>query len=451
MEARQVVGSLWAVILLGTMMAGTAAAQSDYSSSMPQDNVATASSSTGDATVTESSVDKPANTNPDTSVKQIGTPFPLRMDPGGYRIGPVHLVNVTTSGFYNVATPTNGDTQTLLGSSIGANFVYNHPINNGLVSVQADPTVYISGSSAYVNSVAGVTLTKQLTARWTMDASVQWTYFQNDYLLQTPEYLLAYASGGVVLQTLYAQQNGSTMYESNSFSMNYQLGGRTQLALSPTINASFSDIDGVSYLITQLGGGATLTHSFTPARSGSVYANITHATSSQAQTSGGSGWTTYSIGAGFNQRIGQNWYLNGSIGASQQSGVSVPWLPTGSASLMRVFRRSTIAAAYSRSTAAATLLSSGYFDQADISFARQFGTKVSTSIDFGAFRSISTGSHDHGTRARASVSYRWRRNLGWFFSYSYTNQVTSQATLFAGRTNYVSAGLNWTLGQPGAQ
>ncbi len=448
MAARLVLGPLWMGIVLGAIALGTAGAQDTPSSPMDQNSVATDSSSSQDAPPTDAAV-ATTNDNPDTAIKKVGTPFPLGMDPGGYRIGPLHLINVTTSGFYNVAKPQEGGgTHTFLGSDVGADLVYTHLINNGIVAVQANPTVYISGNSPYLNLLGGVSLNKQLTQRWSMTANAQWTYYQNQYLLQTPQYLLAYTSGGLVLQTLYAQQNGSTIYETNNFSMNYQVSGRTQLSLAPTVNVTFNDVDGKSNLLSQFGGGANLSHSFTPNRSASLYGNITHSTMTQSQASGLPDWMTYNLGAGLNQKFGQSWFLDASIGASLQSGPNQAWLPTGTASLMKAFHKGSVTVAYSRGTAAATLLSSGYFDQADFAATRQFGSKVSTSLNLGVFRSVDTGTSNNGKRATASLYYGWRRNLAWSFSYSYTDQSSTQASLYSGQTSYFSGGLTWTLGHP---
>ena len=451
MAARPFWRALSITVVLGALSVGFTAAQ-DSPSSIVDSTGAPADHGSSDTTSPTQEVDvaSTANdpTNPDTSIKMVGTPFPLRLDPAGYRIGPIHLTNVSTSGFYSIAAPVGQSSQTLVGTSIGGNFVYTHPVANGMVAIQANPTVYISPGSAYVNSIGGVDFSKQLTPRWSMTASAQWTFYQNEYLLQTPQYLLAYSAGGLVLQNIYAQRNGSTTYESNAFSMNYSLSGRTQLSLSPTVSTSFADVDGVSYLVAQLGGGGTLTHSFTPNRSGFVYGNLTRAFTTQTQGTGVSDWNTYSIGGGFNQKIGRTWFLSGSLGATQQTSLDSHWTPTGSATVMKTLKNGTISAAYSRSSAAATLLSSGYFDQADLAYVRQFGTKFGASMGLGVFRSIETTGHNHGSRANASLSYIWRRNLSWLFSYAYFSQESTHSTLYSGRTNYISAGLTWTLRQP---
>jgi hypothetical protein len=182
-----------------------------------------------------------------------------------------------------------------------------------------------------------------------------------------------------------------------------------------------------------------------------VYGNATHAFSTQPQSSGSNGWNTYSIGGGLNQKIGLTWYLSGSLGATRQTGLDSHWLPTGSATILRTFQNGSISAAYSRTTAVATLVSSGYFDQIDLVYARQWGRKFGTSLGVSAFRSIETTSKNRGRRANASLSYAWRRNLAWSFSYAYSDQNSTQATLYSGRTNYISVGLNWALGQPGTR
>ncbi len=447
MAARHILGVLWSATVLGALCLGTAAAQ-DSTSSLPDANGAPIDYSSPSAATpsSDSVVDSTANDaqKTDTPFTKLGSAFPLKMDPGGYRIGPLHVIQISSSGFYGVATPPGESSQSYVGSSFDTEIVYTHPVRNGLMAFQASPDLYLSNGSAFVNVETAFNFTKQLTPRWSMTANAQWTFFQNEYLLQSPEYLLAYAAGGIVVQSVYAQRNGSTMYLSDGFAVNYQISGRTQLSLSPSVNLSLSDTNGTTYLTTQLGGGATLTRTFSPNRSGYVYANMNRASSLEAQANGTSGWNTFSVGGGFNQKLGNSWFFAGSLGVSDQSGLMM----TGGASLLKTFHKNTLSAAYSRSTATQTLLSSGYFDQADVAYSRQFGRKISANIDVAAYRGIDTGNHNHGKRASASVSYGWRPNMAWFFAYSYTDQVSNQLTLYSGKTSYLRAGLTWTLGHP---
>lgn len=380
------------------------------------------------------------------------------MDPGGYRVGPVHFLDISTSGFCDIATPNGQSTQEFWGTSIGTNIVYTHPVNNGMLAVQGNPMISVSDGTPYVNLTGGIAFTKQVTARWSMSAFAQTTFYQNTYLLQTPQYLLAYAAGGIVLQNLYAQHTGSTMYESNGFSMNYLMSGKTQLSLTPNVGLSYTREVGASYLLGQVGGGATLTHSFTPYFSALVFGTVARSYSDEPvntpllnapDTGNISSWNTYSVGVGVNQKIGASWYFTGSIGASLQQGLNnSSWMPTGGATIMKSMRRGTISAAYSRTEAAQVLLSSGYFDQADLAYVTQVNSRISASLGLGAFRSVGTGSSERGKRAYGNLSYRWIRNLAWQFGYNFSSQNGTQRSLYFGDTSYFSVGLNWVLGHP---
>jgi hypothetical protein len=440
-------------LLMSTSMARAQDSAQPLSSDGPA--VSDGTSSSDDAAAQDTSVTSPADaTTPVSQVKQVGTPFPLEIDPGGVRIGPVHMTNISTSGFVDVATPQGSSAQQYWGTSVGANLVYSHPVNNGLLTIQANPNVSVSNGTPYLNTLGGLDFTKQLTARWSMSASSQWTFYQNTYLLQTSQYLLAYAAGGLVLQRAYAQQAGSTISEANTLSMNYQVNGRSQLSISPIVNLGFTDINGVSQLVGQLGASASVTHSFTPNRSGFLSASVYRSYSSvptgiQQDGEPSTQWNNYSVGGGFNQKIGQTWYVAVSASASlqQQAGAS-SWLPTGSASIMKNFHNGNLSAAYSRREAAQVLLSSGYFDQADVSYVTHFGPKVSASVGAGAFRSINTGSSQRGKRAYASVSYRWVRNLSWSFAYNLSSQNGTGSSLYYGDITNFTVGLNWALGHP---
>jgi len=442
-----------AIVLM--LISALAALGQDASASSSSDQQMTSDQSSSSVPETKVASDDtslpPGAAEADSHIKQLGTAFPLHMDPGGYRIGPVHLVDVSSSGFYNTATPQQGPSQSYWGTSVASDFAYTRKTDRGVLAIQGNPVVTMGSGSAYFNTDGSLDYVRMLSPRWTMNASAAVTFYQNEFLLQTPQYLLAYAAGGLVLQHLYVQQKGSTIFESNSLSFNYQLSGRTQLSLSPNIGLSLNDVDGSALTVGQLGGGATLTHSFTPERSGFVYTNVTRAYSTQAQSNGSNAWNTSSIGGGFTQSFQHSLFLSASLGASSQQGIGSHWLPTGSLSVMKTFHDHTISAAYSRSTAAQTLLSSGYFDQVDISYISHFGQKFSTSVGIGAFRSIETTSHNHGRRAYASFGYHWRPNLVWSLGYSYSDQTSTQTTAYNGMTSGFRIGLNWTLGHPGTR
>jgi hypothetical protein len=361
----------------------------------------------------------------------------------------VHVFDLAVSGFYETAQPQDRSAQQFWGTSVSSTLLYEHKVNNGELIVQANPTLYSTGDTVYTNQDAVVDFNKQVSARWTVAASAQYTFYQNGYLLQTPQYLLAYAAGGIALQTVYAQHAGSTMYESNGFSMSYHLSGRTQISITPDVGLTFTDVVGKAYYLAQLGAGVSITHSFNPNRTVSAFADFNRSNTSLEEAPGISAWNTYSVGVGLNQKLGQSWYVAATIAGSYQQGQFGYWTPTGSLSVMKVFRGGTVSAAYTRTTAAQLLLSTGYFDQSDVAYSAHIHKKINASVGAGEFRSIVTGGHQHGLRAYSSLSYRWLPNLAWTVGYNYASQTGTEPSLYLGNTSYFNIGLNWILGHAG--
>jgi hypothetical protein len=407
--------------------------------------------SADDAPATDTSQAQENGTSNSSSwVRRLGTAFPVGMDPGGYRIGAVHVLDITSSGFYEIAQPQGHGSQDYWGTSIASSLFYQHTLNKGSLIVQANPVLASIGGNVYTRQEAALDFTTQLSARWSLSASSQFSYYQNAYLLETPQYLLAYAAGGIVLQQIYAQRNGATLYETNGFSMNYHLNGTTQLTITPNLNINFADVDGRSYFLNQLGGGASLSHSLSADRSVLAFVNYNHSTTTEQQSPGSGGWNTYTLGLGVNQRFARSWYLSVTGAATYQQGPYSSWTPTGSITLLKVFRGQTISAAYTRTTAEQPLLSRGYFDQADIGYFVHIARNITAGGGVGEFRAISTGNHQDGRRAYASLSYRWLRSLAWTAGYSYSSQTGNQPSLYLGTINFFSVGLSWYLGHQGS-
>src|SRR5215469_1413125 len=269
--------------------------------------------SADDAAARDTSQAQEDGTSNSTSwVRRLGTAFPIGMDPGGYRIGAVHVLDITSSGFYETAQPQGQGSQDYWGTTIASSLLYQHMLHNGSLIVQANPLLSSIAGDVYTKQEVSLDYTRQLSARWSLSASSQFSYYQNAYLLQTPQYLLAYAAGGIVLQQIYAQRNGTTLYQTNGFSMNYRLSGTTQLTITPNININFEDVDGKPNFLNQFGGGASLSHSLSADRSVLAFVNYYRSitTGQQSPSSGSGGWNTYTVGLGVNQSFGRSWYLS---------------------------------------------------------------------------------------------------------------------------------------------
>ena len=107
-----------------------------------------------------------------------------------------------------------------------------------------------------------------------------------------------------------------------------------------------------------------------------------------------------------------------------------------------------MSAAYSRTEASRVFVSSGYFDQADVSYSRHLGRKMTVFVGGGAFRGVLPGSRESGERAGANFSYQWLRNVALTTGYNFVRQRTDEASLYNGNTTSVTFGLSWTLGRP---
>ena len=443
--------ALLSCIVTMLLLASMAGAQDGTSSSA--DTAATQAAADGNDNGTPAT--SPLLTPPDLSdndlqqpslIKRLGTPFAFSVQPNGAKAGPLTITDLSNSGFAVFSSAPGYPSQTLWGTTTAADIYWqNHGDRNNVI-FQTTPEVSVTSGTAYLNMDSGLAFTRQLSERWTMSATNQFSYLQNS-LLQNPQNVLAYGNSGYYLQTIYAQQREAATYDSSDMSMTYLMSGRNTLTITPKIGLTFADQLNTMNFITYFGGGATINHNFS-ARS-SISFNYTYVFSkSDLNTAGADdAWSTNTFGAGFRQQFGQTWWLSGGLSASYQSGVNPYWLPVGSIALMKTFRTGTFTVGYSRSQAEQVLVSSGYFDQADFGYSRNFGRKFSASIGGAAFRTVETVSRGQGGRAFGSVYYRWVHNLAWVASYNYSNQKGNSRDLNLGTTTYISVGLRWMLGR----
>ena len=417
-------------------------ADDSSSSAAPSDTAGKPSSNnaTDSASVT---LDDETNT-----IKQLGTPFPLQLQPEGLKIGPCTIPSVSDSFFYAVNSAPVTPTETFAGNSISGSLICTKTFSRGVLAAQARGQFSFANSwHPYTNQAVGVTFNDQLSERWSLSASASFTYFQNS-ILANPQYLLSYQNAGIVQQTLFLQQNTSTLYESNNVSLSYHMGERTQLTLTPILGATFQDEQGGWSIARTFGGAVGITHTFSPNLGLGAFYSISHSVTSGVADS--PGWNSQSIGFTFQYNFHQSWFVSGSVAATGQLVANVLTMtPTGTVTLMKRFSHSAISGAYSRSEAGSVIVSSGYFDQADIGYNQSISKKLSFNVGVGEFRTINTVAHAYGKRAGGGVSYQWTPRLSVFAGYSFAHQngtVSTNFSPFLGNTNAFNMGLTWLLG-----
>ncbi len=420
-------------------------------SGAPADSPDDSTSNNAASGVASNTANNPASTISDNNtVRQLGTPFPLSLQPQGVKIGPFYLPSISDSFFYASNTAPGEPTQTFAGNSVTANLVASKTLSSGTLAFQAREQVSFANSvRPYLNSSIGVTFNDQLSERWSLNASAQFTYFQNS-ILSNPEYLLSYQNSGVVQQTLFVQQNVSTVYETNNIALSYSLSGSTHLTLSPVIGATFLDQQQGWTSTRQFGGAVGVSHDFTPNLTLGAYYTLYYNVTSGIVDS--PGFTSQSIGLSFQYKFAQSWSVAGSLASSGQLIAKVWELsPTGSVRVLKSFSRSrsSISAAYTRAEASNVFISSGYYDQGDISYNQALSNKLSFNVGAGEFRTINTTTHYYGKRAGGSLSYQLSPRLSLNGGYNFAHQEgvqTSSFSPFLGNTNSFNLGLTWFLG-----
>ena len=389
-----------------------------------------------------------ASANPDNTIRQLGTPFPLQLQPQGLKIGPFYVPSVSDSFFYAVNSSEGQPTQTFVGNSIQATLVYSKPVSKGVFAFQAREQLSLSQGKSYLNQMIVASFTEQLTERWSLSASAQFTYFQNS-ILANPQYVLGYQNGQSVQHTLFVPQQGTNIYDNNNLTVSYSVGEKTRISFSPILGATFQYLEGGWSNVHQFGGGVTVSRSLTPNLTVGAYYSMTHSVTSGA-TSTTPNWNNQNLGLTFQDNIGHSWSIAGSIAASGQLAAQVWRLsPTGTLRLVKSFSQSSIIAAFTRSEATNVFISTGYFQQGDISYNQTIGRKVNVNVGVGAYQTINTGSRQTGRRFGGSFSYQWLPRLGLNTSYNFAHQsgtLTSNFAPFLGNVSYLSVGLNWSLG-----
>jgi hypothetical protein len=170
-----------------------------------------------------------------------------------------------------------------------------------------------------------------------------------------------------------------------------------------------------------------------------------HSTNSLQGSISSSSWMTQTFMVGLQQRIKHSWWISGNIGASMQQEPLLSWTPTGNLSVMKSFRKSSITAAYTRTRADQVLLTTGYFDQADLAYAANLSRKWQFNVGVGEYRTVEVTSNSHGKRVNGALYYQLFPSCSLFAQYNYVHQSGTNASLFEGVNSYMSFGLHWTL------
>src|SRR5271157_4030976 len=101
-------------------------------------NNPTAHNSAGDNAANSSANSAYATPSEDNGIRQLGTPFPLQLQPQGLKIGPFYLTSISDVAFYAVETSPGQASQTFAGNSTTANLGFSKQLSRGVLAFQAN-------------------------------------------------------------------------------------------------------------------------------------------------------------------------------------------------------------------------------------------------------------------------------------------------------------------------
>ena len=148
----------------------------------------------------------------------------------------------------------------------------------------------------------------------------------------------------------------------------------------------------------------------------SVSGGITTATSSQS--------TTSSAGANFTQRT-----------------------VSGSASLIKTFRDSSLAFSFYRGQASGLQITNGFADRYDATYQRHLSPRTTFDLGGGYYREFQSATNTSGIYSSLGLSYRLTEKWSLAARYGYKNQKNGGATFATGDLHYATFGVRWEPGR----
>ena len=375
----------------------------------------------------------------------LGSAQLLRIQPGDIRVGPFYLTSVGTSAIWSRSVESGQPDYTQWVGVLSGNLVFDKQLQNSRISFQYQPKLIATNGTVAPDllnqSIAFTTLFK-LSLRWKMTISDNFNYFGNQaYLLGMPLY--SDPRTGYIQQNDLLNRPGHWLNNSSNITLAYDLAARTKVDISPIIGYYISSGNGQTTNGLSLGGKVTVTRQLTARSSIGAYGGVVRNTLSDVNGNE----TLYSSGLNYTRQFGQGWFLATSGGAvytdtSQQPG----WGGEASVSLTKAWRKTTVALAYTRSSAFQMTLQSGFVDEATLAVTRSFSRRLSGNVGFGSYGELwtDTSAVAKARYANMGLSYWLGGKLCISCSYFQRRQSGNSTSLVPGRGDYLTMGLQWS-------
>ena len=128
---------------------------------------------------------------------------------------------------------------------------------------------------------------------------------------------------------------------------------------------------------------------------------------------------------------------------STYSGSGSYWTSSGSASVFKSFRRSSISAVYSRGQYLGGYVTNHVGDRADVLYRQRLTMRLGFTGSLGYQRELQASTGAYGKYGEGELNYDLTPSTGVFGDYVYKIQTGDSVQLFNGTRNFISFGIRW--------
>jgi hypothetical protein len=331
-------------------------------------------------------------------------------------------------------------------SQFSAAVVFDKQFRRARVTMQYAPSLTVRNGQVignFVNQDTGVSTVFALTSRLTLDLSDHFVYYKSRDSL-TDIFLSSDPASGLTLQKDFIESPRSWMSNSATAAFSYAMSTRTRITIAP------------NYLYATTSGQTTTTTPQTVHAYG-VNVSVGHDLTANSSVSGlyteqtelfpGVSYKTVfqSLQAGYSHSFKGGWNLSGSFGlitANFQSGRTSS--ESGSAAVVKTFRRSHAAMTYYRGHTFSGYISQQFSDRIDASYQQDIGRHWTLGGGVGYLRDVVTANGIWAKYGEGHVSFGLTRTVSLFGSYVYKWQHGDNIEVFSGNNNYLRCGIQWT-------
>lgn len=362
------------------------------------------------------------------------------------RLGPLSLRYAQYAQIFSSGASTTGQTDFQnTASQFSAGILFDKEFRRAHVVFQYVPRATIFNGQVYANFVnqdTGVSIAFALSPRLTLTLGDHFVYYRSNNSF-VDIFLDSDPVSGTTLQKDFLQGPSSWLINSVTAPVAYSLSARTRLTVTP------------SFVYVSTSGQATST-TIPTVREYGVSVNASHDLTARSSISGiyleqtdifpGSSFKTIyqTVEGGYSHSFNGGWSVSGTFGfitVNFESGRS--WSESGSASVVKSFRRSRASLAYYRGHSFSGYVSRQFSDRIDASYQQNIGRRFMVGGSAGYLRDVAAVSGIWGKYAQANVSFGLTSTLSLFSNYVHKWQRGDNQQVFTGSTDFARFGIQW--------